>query len=71
MIDFALLFEIIYSQKKGMKRNSSQWLDYRKIPCISSSKCKPPKPATLNHPSKYKAPGDLYLENCPQIQSAE
>ena len=23
----------------------------------------------LNHPSKYKPPGGLYLENCPQIQS--
>ena len=23
----------------------------------------------LNRPSKYKAPGGLYLENCPQIQS--
>ena len=23
----------------------------------------------LNRPSKYKPPGGLYLENCPQIQS--
>ena len=23
----------------------------------------------LNHPSKYKPHGGLYLENCPQIQS--
>ena len=23
----------------------------------------------LNHSSKYKSPGDLYLENRPQIQS--
>ena len=30
---------------------------------------KPPKPVTQNRPSKYKPPGGLYLENCPQIQS--
>ena len=30
-------------------------ISYRKIPKIS--------------PSKYKPPGGLYLENCPQIQS--
>ena len=49
---------------------------YRKIPKISPSKYKPPKPVTqktppLNCPSKYKPPpgGGLYLENCPQIQS--
>ena len=36
----------------------------------------PPPPQTgngknplLNRPSKYKPPGSLYLENCPQIQS--
>ena len=23
----------------------------------------------LDRPSKYKSPGGLYLENCPQIQS--
>ena len=44
---------------------------------MSPSKYKPPKPVTqkaaqkppLNRPSKYKLPGGLYLENCPQIQS--
>ena len=25
--------------------------------------------APLNRPTKYKPPGGLYLENCPQIQS--
>ena len=29
---------------------------------------KPPKLVT-EKPSKYKPPGGLYLENCPQIQS--
>ena len=47
---------------------------YRKILKISPHMYKPPKPVrqkTLlkNHPSKYKPPGDLYLENCPQMQS--
>ena len=47
---------------------------YRKIPKISLSKYKPPKTGNLknpqlNRPSKYKPPGGLKLENCPQIQS--
>ena len=52
---------------------------YRKIPKISPSMYKPlqikapqtgnAKNPPLNHPSKYKPPGGLYLENCPQIQS--
>ena len=49
-------------------------LAYRKIPKIGPSKYTPPKPVTqknppLNRLSKYKPPGGLYLENCPQIQS--
>ena len=51
-------------------------LKYRKIPKII-----PPPPPNispqtgnaknppLNRPSKYKPPGGLYLENCPQIQT--
>ena len=27
------------------------------------------KKPSVNRPSKYKLPGGLYLENCPQIQS--
>ena len=52
---------------------------YRKIPKISPSMYKPlqikapqtgnAKNPPLNHPSKYKPPGGLYLENCPQILS--
>ena len=47
---------------------------YRKIPKISPSKYKLPKPVTqknppLNRSSKYKPPRGLHLENCPQIQS--
>ena len=52
---------------------------YRKIRKISPSMYKPlqikapqtgnAKNPPLNHPSKYKPPGGLYLENCPQIQS--
>ena len=49
-------------------------MKYRKIPKISPSMYKPPqtgnaKNPPLNRPSKYKPPGGLYLENCPQIQS--
>ena len=54
-------------------------LKYRKIPKISLSMYKPlqikdpqtsnAKNPLLNHPSKYKPPRGLYLENCPQIQS--
>ena len=45
---------------------------YHKILKISPSMYKPPGPVTqkkppLNCPSKYKTPGGLYLENCPQI----
>ena len=29
------------------------------------------KNPSLNRPSKYKPPGGLYLENCPQIQSKQ
>ena len=52
---------------------------YRKIPKISPSMYKPlqikapqtgnAKNPPLNHLSKYKPPGGLYLENCPQILS--
>ena len=52
---------------------------YRKIPKIIPSMYKPlqikapqtgnAKNPPLNHPSKYKPPGGLYLENCPQILS--
>ena len=47
---------------------------YRKIPKKSPSMYKPSKAVMqknpqLNRPSKYKRPGDLYLENCSQIQS--
>ena len=54
-------------------------LQYRKILKISPSMYKPlqiqapqtrnAKNPPLNRPSKYKPPGGLYLENCPQIQS--
>ena len=54
-------------------------LAYRKIPKISPSMYKPlqisaPQPSNaknppLNRPAKYKPPGGLYLDNCPQIQS--
>ena len=57
----------------------SSWIRYRKIPKISPSMYKPlqiqapqagnAKNPPLNRPSKYKPPGGLYLENCPQIQS--
>ena len=49
--------------------------EYRKIPNISPSKIiEAPqsgnaKNPPLNRPSKYKPPGGLSLENCPQIQS--
>ena len=53
-------------------------LAYRKIPKISPSMYKPlqiqapqtgnAKNPPLNHPSKYKPPKGLYLENCTQIQ---
>ena len=47
---------------------------YRKIPKISPSMYKPPqtgnaKEPPIKRPSKYKPPGGLYLEKCPQIQS--
>ena len=50
---------------------------YRKIPKISSSMYKPPKPVTQKtlrsiappNISPPPTPGGLYLENCPQIQS--
>ena len=52
---------------------------YRKIPKISPSMYKPlqiqtpqtsnAKKRPLNRPSKYKPPGSLYLEKCPQTQS--
>ena len=35
-----------------------------KAPQTSNTKNSP-----LNRPSKYKPPGGLHLENCPQIQS--
>ena len=55
-------------------------LSYCKIPKISPSMYKPlqiyyapqtgnAKNPPLNRPSKYKHPGGLFLENCPQIQS--
>ena len=48
---------------------SSFSLKYRKIPKISRSMYKPPKPVTqkpsVNRPSKYKRPRGLYLENYP------
>ena len=53
--------------------------NYRKIPKISPSMYKllqieapqtgNAKNPLFNRPSKYKPPGGLYLENCPQIQS--
>ena len=48
-------------------------LGYHKIPKISPSMYKLPKQVNaknlpLNRLSKYKPPGGLYLENCPQIQ---
>ena len=49
-------------------------IKYRKIPKILPTMYKPPlngnaKDPPLNRSSKYKPPGGLYLENCPQIQS--
>ena len=47
MIDFSLLFECIFFGEKGdEKKLEPTWLDYPKIPCISPSKYKLPKPVT-------------------------
>ena len=53
-------------------------MKYRKIPKINPYMYKPlqisapktgnAKNRALNRPFKYKPPGGLYLENCPQIQ---
>ena len=62
------------SREKLYEDIGSLRLTHRKIPKISPSMYKPPEPVMkktplLNCPSKYKPPGGLYLENCPQIQS--
>ena len=61
--------------------SSKKFYQYRKIPKISPSKYKPPKPMTqktfrsIASPPpptpcpNCKLPGGLYFENCPQIQS--
>ena len=61
------------------KRHYNIMTRYRKIPKISPSMYKLPqiqdpqtgnaKNPSLNHPSKYKPPEGLYLENCPEIKS--
>ena len=70
-----------FTGKKGASTGSNCFgkLKYRKILKISPSMYKPlqiyapqtrnAKNPLLNRPSKYKPPGGLYLESCPQIQS--
>ena len=40
-----------------------------KLPQIQDPQTGNAKNPSLNHPSKYKPPEGLYLENCPEIKS--
>ena len=64
-----------FPEKTWAQRKANQIQKYRKIPKIRPSRYKPlklvlnAKNLPLNRPPKYKPPGGLCLENCPQIQS--